>query len=117
MTAHVRVSEFNGMIDELKKIYILQIHTGDKPYECKFCEKTFNQSGARNAHMKIHTGERNYVCRVCNRAFTQSSSLNRHLWIHIRSECSSQEEQSNDSHHVELGESSYDIIAAFVKSL
>lgn len=63
-----------------------QIHTGEKPYECRFCEKSFNQSSARNIHMRIHTRARDYICHICSAAFTQSASLKRHVKIHINSD-------------------------------
>lgn len=57
------------------------------------CEKSFNQSSARNIHMKIHTGKRSYVCQICSSAFTQSASLKRHMKIHINTDLN---ENSND---------------------
>ena len=39
------------------------IHTGERLYQCKYCEKTFAQSATLKSHERLHTGERPYVCQ------------------------------------------------------
>ena len=40
----------------------MRIHSGEKPYQCKVCNKLFNQSQNLKYHMRIHTGDKPYPC-------------------------------------------------------
>ena len=65
-----------------KRSYTGEIHPGEYPYKCSFCDKRFKQVGHVNLHERTHTGGQKYICPYCNKKFNQLSHLKDHERIH-----------------------------------
>ena len=57
-------------------------NTGEKPFECQICHKTFALKGTLTVHMRTHTGEKPFKCDVCPKAFSLLQNLSRHMRTH-----------------------------------
>lgn len=65
----------------------LGLYTGDRPYlgrpfDCKYCEKSFTKSSDLKRHHMIHTGDRPFVCNLCGTGFIEKSKLIVHMRHH-----------------------------------
>ena len=59
-------------------------HTGNKPYQCSYCDIVYSMKSKLKMHMRTHTGKKPYQCNQCDKAFLTNSNHVRHMRLHKR---------------------------------
>ena len=52
-----------------------------KLHSCDICKKSFTHL---SIHKRVHSGEKPYVCNICNKSFSQCGSLSKYNMVHSR---------------------------------
>ncbi|XP_062539492.1 ras-responsive element-binding protein 1 isoform X2 [Armigeres subalbatus] len=71
---------------------------GEGQFVCKVCSKVLSSASSLDRHVLVHTGERPFNCKYCNLTFTTNGNMHRHMRTHKQSERESYESDgSTDS--------------------
>ena len=61
----------------------MNVHTGERPYKCKYCPKAFKDYTGLKTHHQSHEDVKPYKCDICdNKAFRRLDDLKKHQLKH-----------------------------------
>ncbi|CAL1272653.1 unnamed protein product [Larinioides sclopetarius] len=69
-------------LDKIGGTYFIATEDGLRRHFCKSCSYSTYVKSNLNRHMRTHTGERPFVCKICGKTFTHSHHFKRHHSTH-----------------------------------
>ncbi|KAG7269346.1 hypothetical protein CRUP_006704, partial [Coryphaenoides rupestris] len=57
-------------------------HSGERPFQCTHCNKTFTHSSNLQLHLRTHSSRKDFKCPYCFKEFVMHSYLQRHIRTH-----------------------------------
>lgn len=64
------------------EVHVRRTHTGQRPFVCNVCHKSFGHADSLSQHRLVHNMERSFQCKQCGKSFKRSSTLSTHMLIH-----------------------------------
>lgn len=64
------------------EVHTRRSHSGQRPFACLRCNKSFGHEVSLDLHRAVHNNERSFECKQCGKSFKRSSTLSTHLLIH-----------------------------------
>lgn len=58
--------------------------TPPKKKQCRFCSSVFKSNTDLRRHERIHTGEKPFSCSVCKKSFNRKGNMEKHMGTHFK---------------------------------
>ncbi|RZC38419.1 ras-responsive element-binding protein 1, partial [Asbolus verrucosus] len=69
----------------------------EKGFACRICFKVLSSSSSLDRHVLVHSGERPFHCRYCGDTFTTNGNMHRHMRTHTHKNDNYESDGSSDS--------------------